>query len=206
MVDGTDRRVLAHITHYPTAQEIAEAILAYQGEYKTKTDFYTKRDRALAAILFICQLRKSEAHRLVKAQFKEHPLRIEAMKLSKAEKRSTKTNKIITRKQAYRTLIPIPTRGKLGVFGKIVQEYLDELEPKDRLFKFKDGSGYTNKIIAKIFSDKYPPHWLRAFGENLLYELFDNDLIAVANHVQVDPRTLAKYVHRTPEKYLKKLK
>jgi hypothetical protein len=154
--------------------------------------------------LFIAQLRKSEAHRLTKEQFKDKPFRIVSMKLSKAEKHSKKTGKIILRKDAYRKEIPIPLKGSLGRYGKLIQEYLAFLGEKDRLFPFSDSAGRDNQILKELLG--VPPHWERAFGENVLYELFDNDLIAVANHVQVDPRTLAKYIHRTPEKYLKKLR
>lgn len=202
---GKDRRVLAQIDQYPTPKNLYEKIMEYEGNYKTNSDFYVTRDRALASIFYIAQLRKSEAHRLIKSQFLEDPFRIVAVKLSKSEKRSKKTGQIITRKQAYRKEILIPTTGELGKFGKLIQEYLVLLKkPETRLFPFSDKAGRDNQILKEILG--CPPHWERAYGENLLYELFDYDLIAVANYVQVDPRTLSKYIHRTPERYLKKLK
>jgi hypothetical protein len=204
---GKGRRVLADIKEYPTPGEMQNKIASYEGNYKTRKDFYTTRDRALASILYIAQLRKSELHRLTKQQFKEDPFRIVAVELSKSEKRNKKTGEIITRKDAYRKQILIPVNGKLRAFGKFVQEYLSLLDnkpPTFRLFPFSDKAGRDNQILKEMLG--YPPHWERAFGENLLYELFDYDLIAVANYVQVDPRTLSKYIHRTPKKYLKKLK
>ncbi len=203
-VTGENRRVLDDIDKYPSPKEIFEAIEAYQGHYKTRQDFYVARDRALAAILYIAQLRKSEAHRLTKEQFKYEPFRIVSVKLSKAERRNRKTGEIVMRKKQYRTEILIPTKGELGKIGNFVLKYLPFLSEKDRLFPFSDKAGRANQIIKEILG--VPPHWERAFGENLLYEIFDNDLIAVANYVQVDPRTLSKYIHRTPEKYLKKLR
>lgn len=203
MVDGTNRRVLADIQEYPTVSDIYERIMSYEGQYKTRKDFYETRDRALAALLYLAQLRKSEAHRITKEQFKDEPFRIVAVKLSKSEKRSKKTGVIITRKDAYRKEILIPLKGELGKLGKLVQEYLDLLEPTSRLFPFSDNAGRDNQILKEVLG--CPPHWERAYGENLLYEMFDYDLIAVANYVQVDPRTLSKYIHRTPKKYLKKL-
>lgn len=203
MVDGTGRRVLADIDHYPTPTKIYEQIMAYQSHYKTRKDFYTTRDRALAAILYLAQLRKSEVHRLTKSQFIDEPFSIISVKLSKAEKRNKKTGAIITRKDAYRKEIKIPLKGDLGKLGKLIQDYLPLLNEKDRLFPFKDKAGRVNQIIKEILG--VPPHWERAFGENMLYEQFDYDLMAVANYVQVDPRTLSKYIHRTPERYLKKL-
>jgi hypothetical protein len=49
-----------------------------------------------------------------------------------------------------------------------------------------------------------PPHWERAYGENYLYDLWDKDILAVASYVQVDPRTLTKYIHGTHAKYLER--
>jgi hypothetical protein len=205
MVDGTNRRVLADIEKYPTSDELYNEIMQYQGSYKSNLAFYIKRDRALAAIFYIAQLRKSEAHRLTKSQFEYDPFRIVSVKLSKSEKHSKKTGKIILRKDAYRKEIRIPLEGKLGRFGLLIQEYLDIINnPDKKLFPFSDNAGRDNQILKEMLG--LPPHWERAFGENLLYELFDYDLIAVAKYVQVDPQTLSKYIHRTPAKYLKKLK
>jgi len=205
MVDGTNRRVLADIEEYPTPEKLYERIIQYEGSYKTNTYFYVTRDRALASIFYIAQLRKSEAHRITKSQFEHNPFRIVAVELSKAEKRSSKTGEIIIRKDAYRKEILIPLNGKLGMFGKLIEDYLNLLKNEDqRLFPFSDKAGRDNQILKEMLG--CPPHWERAFGENLLYELFDYDLIAVANYVQVDPRTLSKYIHRTPKRYLKKLR
>lgn len=201
---GKNRRVLADIDYYPTTNELFEMINSYEGSYKTNKDFYQTRDKALASILYLGQLRRSEVHRLIKEQFKEDPFRIVAVKLSKSQKTNRKTGEVITRKDAYRKEIPIPLKGTLGKLGQFVQDYLPFIDEKDRLFPFSDKAGRVDQIIKEMLG--VPPHWERAFGENMLYELFDNDLIAVANHVQVDPRTLAKYIHRTPEKYLKKLR
>lgn len=206
MVDGTNRRVLADIEDYPTPEKLYQKIMQYEGSYKTNQTFYIKRDRALASIFYIAQLRKSEAHRITKGQFETDPFRIVAVELSKSKKRNRQTGEIITRKDAYRKEILIPIEGKLGMFGKLIQEYLyllDKKPPTQRLFPFSDKAGRDNQILKEMLG--CPPHWERAFGENLLYGLFDFDLIAVANYVQVDPRTLAKYIHRTPKKYLKKL-
>lgn len=202
---GKDRRVLADIDKYPDPNELYNKIIQYQGSYKSNLDFYIKRDRALASIFYIAQLRKSEAHRITKNQFEYDPFRIVSVELSKSEKHNKKTGETILRKDAFRKEILIPLNGKLGMFGKLIQEYLDIINnPEKRLFPFSDKAGRDNQILKEMLG--LPPHWERAFGENMLYELFDYDLIAVANYVQVDPRTLAKYIHRTPKRYLKKLK
>jgi integrase len=201
-MDGTNRRTLRLIDHYPEPQEILEKIEANSWKYlSSKADFYKARDKALAAILYNGELRISEAQRLTLQQFKFKPFRIEAVKLSKAEKYCQKTGLVITRKDLFRKEIRLATKGARGKLSSYIKEYLTLLtdKPQDtRLFNF--GNTRTDQIIKNMLG--VPPHWLRAYGENELYTLWDYDLIAVANYVQVDPRTLAKYIHRTPEKYL----
>jgi integrase len=197
------RRVLAMIDHYPTAEEMAKRIIKKEWPYSPENkEYYEARDRALASLLFIGAIRISEARRLIKSQFKEDPFRVIGLKLSKAE-RHNKKGEIIVRKKLYRVEILIPESEPLGIFGEYIHTYLDKIENEDaKLFPIK------NSRIDQIIKTKLgiPPHWLRAFGENLLYELFENDLIAAANYVQVDPRTFSLYVHRTPKRYLEKLK
>jgi hypothetical protein len=201
-----DRRVLANISHYPEPKEIYESINNTKFSYKdnpykpNQKALLIARDKAFVALLFLGQLRISEAERLTVEQFKE--AKLQSMKLSKAERFSKKTGKRIVRKHLYRPEIFIPTKGEAGKLGSLIENYLTFLAPKDRLFNFKNAR--AEQIIKNVLG--IPPHWLRAYGENYLYELFDNDIIAVANYVQVDPGTLSKYIHRTPEKYLKKLR
>jgi hypothetical protein len=195
---GKERRVLAMINRYPTPMELYESIFTRQWPYKKDRDFYIKRDRALAAILYLCALRISEARRLVKSQFKLNPFRVEAIKLSKAEKHNSKTGKIIIRKDLYRKDARIPLQGDRGIIGQFILDYLALLEENEQLFPFSNSR--ADQIIKNMLD--VPPHWLRAYGENYLYDLWDKDLLAVASYVQVDPRTLTKYVHGTHTKYL----
>jgi hypothetical protein len=193
------------IEQYPEPKEILAKILdpatdwPYQSERK---DILLSRDRALAAVLYNGELRISEAERLVKSQFKDKPFRIVAVKLSKAEKHNKKTGLVITRKDLYRKEIRLPTKGYRGQISGLIKQYLELLtdEGEAEFPIFDIGNSRVDQIIkAKL---GVPPHWLRAYGENELYGLWDYDLIAVANYVQVDPRTLAKYIHRVPTKYL----
>jgi integrase len=201
-LSGQGRRTLSMIDYYPEPKEILAKILDPETDWPYRSErrgFLIARDRALAAVLYNAELRISEAERLTKGQFKADPFRIIAVKLSKAEKFSKATGKVITRKDLYRKEIRLASKGTRGKISQLIQEYLDLLDnDEDLLFNIK------NCRVDGIIKGKLgvPPHWLRAFGENELYGLWDNDLIAVANHVQVDPRTLAKYIHRTPEKYL----
>jgi integrase len=171
--------------------------------YKSdKRELLELRDNALVAILYNCELRISEARRLTKDQFIDHGKRVKLIKvkLSKAEKRNRKTGEIITRKDLYRKEIILPSKGARGELSAFLIKYLGFLGEKDPLFNI--GNSRIDKIVKCKMG--IPPHWLRAYGENHLYELWDYDLIAVANFVQVDPRTLAKYIHRVPDKYLQR--
>ena len=212
---GLGRRTLRLITEYPTPQELAAKIQAIENAWPYQDEkrkyFFVTRDKALASILYIACLRISEARRLVIGQFKgsesaRDPFRLVAIKLSKAEKRDSKTGKIITRKDLYRKEFRFPRKGQRAFFTRNITDYLTLLtenqknNDETRLFNLTNGR--IDQIIKNMLG--VPPHWLRAYGENYLYGLWDNDLIAVANYVQVDPRTLSLYIHRTPEKYLKR--
>ena len=219
-----NRRTLRMIDQYPEPKELYERIINLETDWKystlpqfsERTTRLITRDKALPAVLYNAELRISEVERLTKQQFKQNPFRIVAMKLSKSEKRMRtmrdvngnliaipETHKdygrIITRKDLYRKEIRLPTKGYRGKISLLIQEYLDLIEDEDALL-----FNLQNHRIDQIVKNKLgvPPHWLRAYGENELYSLWDNDLMAVAKHVQVDPRTLALYVHGTPEKYL----
>ncbi|MGA2682063.1 MAG: hypothetical protein ABSF44_09725 [Candidatus Bathyarchaeia archaeon] len=213
------RRTLAMIDRYPAPEEIYQTIMSTEWPYKKDKDFYVARDRALAALLYLIAIRISEAKRLTRQQFKLSPFRVEGIKLSKAEKHSKKTGKIIIRKDLYRKEARIPLHGERGKLGQLVLAYLkmmdlsfipqsyyaegnDEATTKMnlRLFPFTEKSTRIDQIIKNMLG--IPPHWERAYGENYLYEIWDKDLLAVASYIQVDPRTLTKYIHGTHTKYL----
>jgi integrase len=198
---GKNRRTLAMIDRYPSPGELYDLIMARSWPYKsTNKDLLIARDHALAALLYLIAIRISEAKRLTRSQFKLNPFRVEAIKLSKAEKRSKKTGKIIVRKDLYRKEARIPLKGERGRLGQLVLTYLNMVEENEKLFPFSEKSSRIDQIIKNILG--VPPHWLRAYGENYLYDKWDKDIMAVASYVQVDPRTLTKYIHGTHTKYL----
>ena len=201
---GKGRRTLRFIDRYPEPAEILAKVTnpATDWPYKSEAkDLLRARDKALAAVLYTGALRISEARRLTISQFLPTPFQIVAVKLSKAERHDRKTGQTIIRKALFRTSVRLPTKGAKGELSNLIKQYLEMLkdQPADtRLFKFCNAR--ANQIIGLKLG--VPPHWLRAYAENDLYELWDNDLIAVANYVQVDAGTLAKYIHRVPERYL----
>jgi integrase len=218
---GTNRDTLRKIAEYPTPQEILTRIENPKTNWLYKADdsreLMLLRDRALIAVLYTGALRISEARRLTVNQFKLDPFRIVAVKLSKAERRRRNIrnsegvlipipethpdfNKIYVRKELYRKEVRLPTKGPRGEIAGFIKTYITLLTdyPDFKLFNI------GNTRIEQIVKHKVgvTPHWLRAFAENELYELWDNDLIAVAKYVEVDPGTLSKYIHRVPAKYL----
>ena len=77
-------------------------------------------------------------------------------------------------------------------------EYVDTLGEEEQLFKFKPNRAW--QIVSSILG--IPDHWLRAYGEKYLYLLWDKDIVAVSQYVEVDPRTLQHYLVKEYDKYL----
>ena len=209
-MDGSNRRTLRFISEYPTPEELLNKIQNNFWPYKDqdRKDLLDARDKALAALLYLAAIRVSEARRLTLDQFKDKPFRIVGLELSKSQKINRKTGKVITRKDLYRKEIMLPHKGARGQLTGLIKTYITLLTDKPTFtlkkptYLFKISTSRMEQIIGQLIG--IPPHWLRAYGENYLYELWDNDLIAVSNYVQVDPATLQKYIHRTPKKYLKR--
>jgi hypothetical protein len=196
---GKNRRTLKQIDRYPSPYELAEKIKFNAWPYKVNRDYYLARDRALCSLLYLISIRVSEAQKLCKKQFRMTPdkIIIEAIKLSKAERHDKKTGKLLIRKNLYRPEAWVHLEGKRKQLANILLDYLEMLNDNDKLFDIK------NRRMHQIvnFYCEVPPHWLRAFGENYLYDAWDKDLMAVASYVSVDPRTLALYIRRAHDKY-----
>jgi hypothetical protein len=88
-------------------------------------------------------------------------------------------------------------KGERAALTQIVADYLQLLKPEDELFNF--GRTRALQITHSILG--IPCHWLRAYGEDYLYENWDHDILAVADYVKVDPRTLQEYIRERYEKY-----
>jgi integrase len=182
------------------------------------------RDRALVSLLYVACLRVSEALRLTKAQFRTKdengkPLgyvKITQIKLSKRKPGSIKNREA-----------RLPLTGNRVCFTKLIMDYLETLEPSERLFpwslrirtfvikkhpyRLRDGQTKDRMSVQMVGTKRayqivhvmlpaWTQHWLRAFGESYLYDSWDHDLIAVADQVKVDSRTVEKYlVHRSAQ-------
>lgn len=189
---GTKRRTLQYIEYYPRPYEIYEKIMNGRGwHYKTNRDFYLKRDRAMTALAYLLAGRISEILRLNKEQFSKQEDRVivRGIKLSKPKTKGK------PRREQFRHEAWLPLYGPRAKLIQIVLDYL-EIAP-DKLF-ISDTSQACKCVKALI---DIPPHWLRAYGEDWLYDKWDHDLLAVADYVKVDPRTLQLYIRKGYAKY-----
>jgi integrase len=191
------RRTLKFIAEYPTPQEIFERIRSSPGwPYKANMEQYMKRDKALVSLLYLLALRISEALRLKREQFtmsEQSPDRVivKGIKLSKSKIKDK------PRKEQYRQEGFLALHGPRAELTRFVIDYLETIQPEDKLFNF--GNSRALQITHAILG--IPNHWLRAYGEDYLYQTWDHDILAVADYVKVDPRTLQEYIRKRYGKY-----
>jgi len=160
--------------------------------YKTNLEYYKKRDRALVSITYLLAARISEVLRLEKTQLtvEKDRVLVERIRLSKSFKKDKPRNDLF-RQEAW-----LPLIGPRAKLTELVTEYLEVCKTK-KLFPF--GRIRAWQIIVTI--TKEPCHWLRAFGENYLYDAWEKDILAVSDYIKVDVRTLQKYIRRSYQKY-----
>ena len=193
------RRTLKFIEYYPTAKEIYRLIMDGEGWlYKGSKQFYLRRDRALVSLLYLVALRVSEVLRLRRNQFlfpdetgKEDFILIRGIKLSKSRLKD------VPRKEQFRPESFLPLSGVRASLTELIVDYLEKLRGDRLLFNF--GRVRAWQIVTSLTGETC--HWFRAFGEEFLYEHWDHDLLAVADYVKVDPRTLQQYIRRRWKKY-----
>lgn len=191
------RRTLKYIDRYPAAEELYNRIVDSPGwPYKTDFEFYRRRDKALVSLLYLIAPRISEALRLKKDQFSKAKKRIEiqSILLSKTIK---------GRHERYREVAYLPLRGKRKKFTELIMRHVDTLGPEAYIFATVHGRPIGRirawQIVNTITG--IPCHWLRAFGEDYLYQAWDNDLLAVAHYVKVNTATLGEYMRRRFTRY-----
>lgn len=216
------RRTLERVGPTPTPQQLYDSLMSHQGwPYTENADSYLIRDRALVSILYIGELRISEALRIVLSQFEDRPetLLVHDVLLSKTRG-----------KPRYREL-RLPKQGERACFTQLIEAYLEKLKQKKakvdhRLFPWslevkkyqvgvyewkhenKTTPRYSVKMVGtarawQIVNALLPEltqHWLRVYGEKFLMKEFGKFLnpaetvFAVAKTVKVDPRTAIKYL------------
>lgn len=186
------RRTLRFIKSTPNPTQLYNQITGSEGWfYKTNKQYYHARDMALIALMYLLALRVSEVLRLKKSQFSETKDRIivSGIELSKSMRKGK------PRQDLYRGENWLPLHGERAPLTDLVQDYF-KISGED-LFKF----GRVRAFQITISYLHIPNHWLRAFGERYLYNLWDHDGLAVSEYVKVDPRTLQNYLKGQYLKY-----
>jgi len=202
---GKDRRTLKDIEAYPTPKEIYAKILESPGwDYKSNMEFYRKRDRALIVLQYLLSLRISEELRLVRGQFEvmEDSIIVKGIKLSKSRLKNK------PRKHQFREEAIIPLDDERQELTKLLVDYLEDptfYDKNKNLLKDKPlflfGPHRAWEITIAVLG--IPDHWLRAYGEDFLYEFMHYDILALASYLKVEPRTLQEYIRKRWKKYFK---
>ena len=220
------RRTLKFIEQYPSPEAIYKKIMENSWPYTRNREFLQLRDRALVALTYLLALRVSEVLRLKKSQFvfTRKVIIVQGIRLSKSRwkvcKFCRKPVRVEERRKhlleqhgvdgdpekyfvskprasQFRPEAWLPVRGKRAPLTLLVLKYLVKLKPEDKLFPITRVRAW--QIITHILGE--PPHWLRAYGENYLYDKWKHDLLAVADYVKVDPKTLQQYIRSGYRKY-----
>jgi len=187
--------------------------------YKTDTQRYHVRDKALASVLYLGDFRAEEALPLTTDNFERLGSYLWVKDILVGKKK----------KPEYREA-RFPFVGERACFTELVTEYLDHfLKPHERLFPWsltkktyqlpdkydytlKDGTlkhRYSVRLVGttrawqiiNCLLPEYTQHWLRAFGYNFDYDNFNHDLMAVSDKTKADPRSLQPYLRRRYEIY-----
>lgn len=192
--NGLNRKTLRKIPYYPDPKELYSKLTKSPGwPYKTHQESYLRRDLALASVTYLIGGRISEILRLKKNQFidRDSYIEVRMVELSKSRRLGKQ------RKDQYREG-RLPKKGERKPLTELVLDYIEDMDEEKRLFKFKPQRAW--QIVTALLPE-YTIHWLRAFCEDYLYGEWNNDLLAVADYVKVDARTLQEYIRRRYQKY-----
>jgi len=174
--------------------------------YKTRRDFFEARDQALMSLLFLTAGRISEVLSLTKEQFDFEAdkdfIIIRNMVLVKRFK--TRKGKPVRHRTApIRDEVPLPLKGPLSKFTRLVQEYLNLLcETREKLFKFKRHRAWQ---IVNFVTGEWC-HWFRSQAESYYGKYVFNTPFALRDFVGVsDIESLGPYVKTQWRDYKKEL-
>lgn len=184
------RKTLAQVPRTLQPMEIIDALNNSKGwEYRVNGVKYACRDRALIALVYLGALRISEALKARVNQFKIYPdyVAFSEIELSKSVVKGKPRNDL------YRSA-RLPLSGERRELTLMVLQWLEHLDDKpDNAKLFNIGRKRAHQIFTAYFPDS-TCHWFRAYGEDYLYENWGSDILAVADYIKVDERTLAKYI------------
>jgi integrase len=193
------RRTLEDIRRKLSPSQIYTLITVKTWPYKTQQNFYHARDRALMSLLYLTCGRVTEVLSLKKSQFQLDMdpdfVIIVNMIVVKRKKKARKTMPI-------RDEVPLPKRGPLAKFTKLVLNYLAMLEDSDaKLFMFGRRRAWQ---IVNYVTGKWC-HFFRSQGESYYGKVFSN-IFALKDFVMVtDAKTLSQYVKTDWREYRDRL-
>jgi len=192
---GISRRTNEDIKKRLSLEQIYNLIISKSWPYKVGLDFYPVRDRALMALLFLTAGRISEVLSLKMEQFDfqadKNFIIIRNMILVKRLK--TRKGKPVKHRTApIRDEVPLPRKGNLSKFTKLVLDYLDLIvEPKENLFRFQRHRAWQ---IVNYVTDQWC-HWFRSQAESYYGKYVFNTPFALRDFVGVsDIESLGPYV------------
>lgn len=207
---GRNRRTLNKLEamneiEYQSPRQIYRTLFNNEWPYKIKQDYYHKRDRALGSLLYLSSGRINEVLRLKKNQilsYEEDPDFMIIQNFWVSKRKPGKIHPILE--------IPLPLKGRLSGFTKLVRDYLELLGPDELLFKFSRHRAWA--IIRYITNDPSNDnpgwfcHWFRA--QSLSYQIgLIRSTIAVASQRGVEnPATLKKYYQGDWRQFKEELK
>jgi len=203
---GVSRRTNEDIKRRLSLEQIYTLTTSKSWPYKVGLDFYPIRDKALMALLFLTAGRISEVLSLRKEQFDfeadQDFVIIRNMILVKRLK--TRKGKPVKHRTApIRDEVPLPRKGNLSKFTKLVLEYLELLgDPNEKLFRFKRHRAWQ---IVNYVTGQWC-HWFRSQAESYYGKYVFDSPFALRDFVGVsDIDSLGPYVKTQWRDYQERL-
>jgi len=185
-LQGLSRRTLRDIDpiSFSDAENfIYKLITAKTWPYKTRTEFYHARDKALMALCFLTMGRIHEVLKLTKRQFdfSSDPGFIVIHNYNVGKRKET------TIRQFGKTYIDVPLSEK-SRFTPLIVDHLNNIDIDDRLFPF---SRYRAWTIIKHVTGLWC-HWFRSQAQSFKVNKVGNPMI-VSDIYKVSISTMAGY-------------
>lgn len=190
---------------YQKPREILQIIKRNKWPYKQDIDFYETRDLALASLLYLSSGRINEVLRLKADQFSVDDKDPDFMLIQNfyvSKRKKGKTHPILE--------IPLPLKGSLSPFTRLVRDYLKLIAPDEKLFSF--GRQRAWAIIRHITNDPENPnpgwfcHWFRAQSLSYQVQLIRSTTSVAKQRGIENPSTLRHYDQGDWRQYKDELK
>lgn len=192
------KRTLRYIKESISPDKIFELIQnGKRWPYKTKQEFYEKRDKALLALIYLSGGRVNEVLRVEKKQFgfsDEDFILIHEFRISKRKERT------IEKEGIPRIVVPLPRTDKFKKFTDLILDYY-EVAP-EHLFKIGRKRAWA---IIKHMTGKWC-HYFRSQRLSYLVNRLRSATVASKIVGIKNPQTITHYYKGTWEEYREELK